>query len=175
MATKTKNREYFGSSLAEPLCKWLNNSRDSDNRRDVLKLISIAQDWQATRNRHERELLKGRANDILLDFKFNPVLVDVKGTLRVLWGADEYGTTAEYMRILLELLQKGLLPTLKRCNYEKCGKWFFAKFNHNDFHSKKCREAKKKADKNWRTHRKEYEKEYYKKYLSKAAKEGARP
>lgn len=95
----------------------------------------------------------------------------MKGTWKVLWEANEYGSTADYVRQWLDLLGMGLLPQLKRCGYRNCRKWYFAKFSHTSFHSVKCRNAEKEADPIRHEKRQDYERRYYRDVLSKYGKQ----
>jgi hypothetical protein len=66
----------------------------------------------------------------------------------------------------LELAHEGFLEKLKKCPV--CKKWFFAKFLHNEFDTKKCRELAKTQNPKWRAARRRYERDYYDKTRRKA-------
>lgn len=70
---------------------------------------------------------------------------------------------------LLQLAEKGLIGRIRRCAAQEqkqvgprewatteCGQWFFARFDHQVFHSKKCQERTFKTSSGWKTQRREY-------------------
>ena len=159
---KSRKRRYFGETVAKPLLEWLYDPTTTEEQRNVvLQLISLGRETRDSRNPLERELLKGKVNDILVDMKFNPQVIAVKGVWTVIWEAEEYGSAADAVRLWLELISLGLWARLKQCAYKKCRRWFFAKFAHASFHSTECRDANATADTERREKRRAYERRYY--------------
>lgn len=167
-------RQYFGESIAAPLVKWLNNRKAASEHRAVLKLMSIEGELRTSRDLSKRTRLTAKANDVVSGVRFYPLIADVKGTWKTLWQTEEYGSTGDYVHRWLELLEKGLLPQLKRCGYKKCRRFFFAKFPHTKFHSIKCRDAEKASDPVWREKRRGWERKHYRDYYAKKPMKGVR-
>jgi hypothetical protein len=55
-----------------------------------------------------------------------------------------------------ELMQIDLLTRVRRCRRERCGKWFFAVFDHAQYHSAECRNLATSSSPKFREHRKKY-------------------
>lgn len=158
--SKSKKRQYFGASKAKPLVERLNNPVAAGDIRDVLTLMSIHEDLRSSRDRSERVRLTGKANDILSNLRFYPlIIVDAKGRWRTLWQAEEHNSTGDSVHRWLELLERGLVSQLKRCGY--CRQFFFAKFPHNNYDTVECRDKAAKQDPERQELRRAYERQYY--------------
>jgi hypothetical protein len=57
---------------------------------------------------------------------------------------------------LLHLADKGLIGRVRKCAKEPCGKWFYAKFEHQRFHSMRCQQETFKTSPEWKRQRREY-------------------
>jgi hypothetical protein len=54
------------------------------------------------------------------------------------------------------LKQQGLLDRIRQCARPSCGEWFFAKFDHQNFHSDECRKAELSVDEARKEARRQY-------------------
>src|SRR6185369_8168423 len=60
---------------------------------------------------------------------------------------------------LLHLADRGLIGRVRKCGRNHCGKWFFARFQHQRFHSERCQQETFKSDPEWKKQRAEYMKD----------------
>jgi hypothetical protein len=109
-------------------------------------------------------LLTTFTNTVLSDLKFSPMVDDIDDVDRpwkVVWIERRQPEVGEAVHNFLQLAQQGLLPRLRQCTYEKCRKWFFARFPHKLFHNVKCRDADFKENPVKREKRRAFERRYY--------------
>ena len=171
-------RRYFGEATGKALAAFLNDrtrkraqtettwenpdqvvSQPGADDQVLLRLISLGQRCHASPDPYARNSLKDDANFLLLDLKFNPVIVAVKGVWTVQW--EPYNSSEGPVRLWLELVDLGLHSRLRRCARRKCRRWYYARFDHTSFHSIKCRDAAAKEDPTRRERRRKYERDYY--------------
>ena len=177
---KPRKRRYFGEATGKALAAFLNdrtrkrqtettwsnadqvvNRPGADSDQVLLRLIELGQRCHASPNPHVRESLKRDANILLLDLKFNPVIVSIHGAWTVHWEAWKYDSPAAAVKLWLELVGIGVVSRLRRCARKKCRRWYYARFDHTSFHSIKCRDAAAKEDPTRRERRRNYERDYY--------------
>ncbi len=105
--------------------------------------------------RPEPELV--RINKKLRRYKVNPSLIfQIEDRWRVTWESPSRGS--ELVDLIVRLAQKGLLLRIRRCG--ECEKWFFARFNHQTFCSRKCRQRNFRESEKGRQQRREYMRNY---------------
>lgn len=69
-------------------------------------------------------------------------------------GSDRDESQA--LHALLELAKQGLLERFRRCGDPECGRWFYARFHHQKFHSPECQQRFFKSSDKWKSRRAEY-------------------
>ncbi len=67
----------------------------------------------------------------------------------------------ETLLIALRVSQKGVLDRVRKCPW--CGKWFFARFQHQCFCQTKCQQEHFRDSDAWKEHRREWMRDYYRK------------
>jgi len=123
---------YDAESIGGSLVRWLNAGGDRLQRRDVVELIEIARKHSNAKPA-VKPLLQAKANAILLDWTFSPIIdgMDDRGW-SIEWVAKR-GGQASAIRTLLTLAEAGLIGSLRCCEWKECGKWFIARFRHQRF------------------------------------------
>jgi len=163
-------RSYWGELDAGPLLEWL-NSKARPASDPVEELIEMNQRLPIEVTAEEigsylAELVR------LSKLAVAPVLGDV-GPMKwqVDWRLVGRMPPSQGLALvkLLHLADKGLIGRVRRCAAKQtkqvgprawstvsCGKWFFAKFAHQRFHSEKCQQETFKRDPDWKKQRAEY-------------------
>ncbi|MBZ5641595.1 MAG: hypothetical protein LAO19_02445 [Acidobacteriia bacterium] len=170
---------YLGENGARAVIEWLNLRPKKKSDDPVEQLIRAYAKWTAGENvnaatKQIRSILR-RSKLVLTPYWF-PVTLHVmrfskhRGELAPKpitdwrrWGI-EWDATAEGMdraqslalRELLELASRGLLGHVKKCERGECGRWFFARFRHQRFDSKKCQLEVFRSSPEWKQKRREY-------------------
>jgi hypothetical protein len=154
-------REYWGELDAGPLVLWLNKAgeqnaltrlirlngegRSDEIRQDVAKFVrwhhiafapavlSVADDrWE-------------------IEWRMVGSMTPVSRKTRRLFGL---GATRPAFGLafiaLLRLADRGLLGRVRKCDRQECGRWFYARFNHQLFHSRPCQERTYRTDPAWK-------------------------
>jgi hypothetical protein len=163
---KSRVHTFQGQDLAEPVLEHLRrNDRATDDRVETLVQLELAR---------SRELMPGvtgedRAprivrlvNDTMRLWNFGLIHTATQEghDWSVKWGSktSKKGTASEMLAFhdALLLKRQGLLHRIRRCGRPGCPEWFFAKFDHQNFHSDKCRVAVLSADEQRKENRKQY-------------------
>lgn len=153
-------RSYFGEFDAGPLLEWLNlKARPAgDPVEDLLKLNS---ELPLEATEHD---VRAYLAEIVRRSKLAvaPVLVSAQpGKWSVDWRLvgrmPPLGGLA-FVK-LLHLADRGLIDRVRKCAGEKCGKWFYAKFEHQRFHAARCQQETFRSDPRWKEQRREYMKQ----------------
>jgi hypothetical protein len=98
-------------------------------------------------------------NRILRDYKLSPRLF---ASVNDRWTVDWYGgkrLTPDEARAVFRFLQlssEGLLSRVKRCANQKCGRWFYARFVHQQYDSARCKDQVLQSDPGWKERRRQY-------------------
>lgn len=157
-----KKRNYYGEFDAEPLIAWL-NARQRPAGDPVEVLIALSRE-----DPDPRDVVLGRRGVEQRAQKFlgtlvrktklavAPILADV--TPRrwyVEWRATGNMDPQQALAVvqLLHLAGAGLLESVRHC---ACGKWFFARFQNQRFHTKRCQQAVFRSDPEWQEYRRQY-------------------
>ncbi len=163
---KSRVHTFQGEDLAVPILKWLaRGDRPADDR--VERLVRLEYE-------RSRELLPGVTGEDQA-----PRIVQLVNSTMRLWdfgrvhkatqtGHDwtvawrskpsKEAAPAEILAFhnCLLLKQQGLLHRIRQCARPGCQEWFFAKFEHQNFHSDVCRIAVLSADETRKEARKKY-------------------
>jgi hypothetical protein len=142
---------YYGEEVARPLVAWLN--KGGDQLHGIAGLLEIAGRHRQAEARGTRparllmRLLQAKANGILADYRFAPVIDSMNDRWEIQWvGIGGQGGEAQFVLLLLELAERGLIHSLRRCAKEDCKRWFFAHYDHQRFDSDQCRIAVLQGD-----------------------------
>jgi hypothetical protein len=185
MAAKTKQvlkplRKYPGERDANWLVHWLNSGKQG-NRERILKLITALEHFSALIDEGKDFSPEGHqaideVNEILKVFKVQPILWSNEGhkmefAMGLLPQAKIEPEESQAFDGLSNICELGLFRRLRKCKYNKCGKWLFAKFEHQiccpggecyQKHKEGLPTNKEKR----RDYQREYQREYYHKFLS---------
>ncbi len=157
---KSRVHTFHGEEIAAPLVRWLNAG--GGKLPGVVELIEIAERHHRTENPKLRALLLAKANAVLLDYRFAPVIDHLNDRWEIEWhdaGKGGVGAQASAILLLLDLAEAGLARSVRRCEKDDCQQFFFARFDHQKFHSDKCRTAALASDPGRREARRHYMKE----------------
>jgi hypothetical protein len=69
------------------------------------------------------------------------------------WYSNAGSRAAEMIFRMVRLGERGLLARVRRCT--RCGRWFYAKFNHQRFCGKKCQLQHYQTSEEWKRRRRE--------------------
>ncbi|SRR6266571_1241686 len=150
-------RNYFGEFDAAVVVDWLNSKRKLPGD-PIEKLVELNVQLPIRATEHEIGAFLGR---LVRRSKFAvaPVLESAApGLWRIDWKLvgkmdSEQGLA---LRKLLHLAEMGLIGRVRKCAKEACGRWFYAKFEHQRFHSKRCQQETFKTSPAWKKQRAEY-------------------
>jgi hypothetical protein len=174
-------REYAGESLAKPLIDFLNSPRPRKKKARIERLLEAASELTdrlaAEFKRMERTRLPNIAkaaaamdscaeiNSILAQYRLTPTLFPSERTRwgldgwEIIWDSPYKGrvhgvNTREALALqrLLELAREGWLPKVRRCRNVNCNFWFYARFEHQRYHSTPCQTS----DPEWKKQRSDY-------------------
>lgn len=152
---------YFGETGGQMVAQWLNTHRD---KRDPLRRLLEANGEfrkggfapsEAGRKVDStlREILRGSRLGVA------PVIVEVTASSwRFDWRPIGRMKPARALALfkLLQLAEQGLLDRLRQCAKPACGRWFFARFRHQRFHSTKCQLDVFRSAPEWKQKRRDY-------------------
>ncbi len=166
---KSRVHTFRGEDLAGPILSWLRRQRPKNDR--VEKLVRLELD----RARFFPGISAGEDPSL-------EIITLVNSTMRlwnfglvhtatatlfdwtVTWKSkpSKKASPSEMLAFLncCLLKQRGLLDRIRQCARAGCGEWFFAKFDHQDFHSEECRKANLSADETRKEKRREYMREH---------------
>lgn len=163
-------RDYFGNRDADAVLEWLNSKgRPDDDPIETLLRLNGQLPIETT----ELEVTSYLATLVRLSkLAVAPVLVSVEPDH---WSVDWklVGKMPPLLGValvkLLHLADKGLIGRVRECAAQqqiqtgprtwetvRCGKWFYAKFDHQRFHSEKCQQETFKRSPEWKKQRAEY-------------------
>jgi len=153
-------RSYFGELGAAVVVDWLNSRRKLAND-PIEKLLEFNSQLplQATEHQIDAYLsaLVRRAK-----FAVAPVLVNAApDKWRIDWKLVGKMDAQQGLALtrLLHMADQGLIGRVRKCAKESCGRWFYAKFEHQRFHAKRCQQEKFKTSPEWQEQRREYMKQ----------------
>jgi hypothetical protein len=150
-------RSYFGELDAAVVVDWLNSKRKLPGD-PIQKLLELNQELPIQATEHQigayLSTLVRRAK-----LAVAPILVEAAPDhWRIEWklvGKMDPEQGLALIR-LLHLADKGLIGRVRKCGKEACGKWFYAKFEHQRFHSERCQQETFKTSPAWKKQRAEY-------------------
>jgi hypothetical protein len=152
-------REYWGELDAGPLCEWLNRKyRPAGD--PIEKLIRLNGEL-ATPLRDVVGEIRSMVGKLVRKSKLAvaPVVGDVTTELwTVSWNLVGKMPPAQGLAFvkLLHLADKGLLDRVRKCAWEKCSRWYYARFEHQGFCSTRCQQQAARSTPAWREKRKDY-------------------
>jgi hypothetical protein len=155
-------RSYFGEFDAGPVTEWLNSkARAAGDPVEELIELNAWLPFRATELDIRSCLAKHVSRSKLA---VAPVLVGASpNRWQVDWRLVEKVRLRPLQALalikLLHLGDKGLLSRVRKCGKRECGEWFYARFEHQRFHSKRCQQEAFRSDPEWKKHRAEYMKQ----------------
>jgi hypothetical protein len=168
---------YWGEFDAEPLVGWL-NSESRPTTDPVEKLLMLNRQLPIETTEQEVSACLG---GIVRRYKLAvaPVL---QGAAPDRWRIDwrlvgsMHPSQGLALVKLLHLADRGLIGRVRKCARNQCGKWFFARFQHQRFHSERCQQETFKSDPEWKMQRAKYMKDHrHRETLRNAASRVNRP
>lgn len=157
-------RSYFGEFTAEPLIAWLNLRRPKGD--PVEGLIRLNADLSTFPlcgfpERTVAEEIRKKVAKTLRDtgFALSPM---VKMATPKIWEIDWQlvGRMDPRQGLalvkLLQLAERAALHRVRQCGDKECGQWFYARFQHQRFHAKKCQQQTFRHDPEWQMYRRDY-------------------
>jgi hypothetical protein len=150
-------RSYWGEMDASPLIAWLNSKRRPAGD-PVEKLIEM-----------NGSLLIDVTPEDIRSYLERLVRVTKLAVAPAVAGIDPGRWEVDWRMVgsmdpdqglalvkLLHLADKGLIDRIRKCRKKSCSRWFYAKFEHQRFHSERCQQETFKADLSWKKKRREY-------------------
>jgi len=179
-----RRREYSGEDQCRRLLEWLNDPASQPNRNTVLAILDtyfeLKRGWEVTRgpdesratyrgNQKEKEHLHHKLESLCHRYMYHPYFYPCGFFVRSTWlpakgrrgGAGarlRYYDDSSAVLDISAIADLGLIDRLKKCT---CGKWLFAKFEHQRFCSVKCREKAFRSDPTEKAKRREWARRYY--------------
>jgi len=152
-----EGRTYLGEQSAEPLLAYLNAGRRGKKKPGVIeelvladrKLASLAESFEGIDKIHRllrRLKLTATLTPVLHTSKFRP------GGYHS-WKIDWFPRP---LAALLGLAEKGLLDRVRSCAKPGCGRFFFARFSHQRFHSQRCQDQTYRTSLEWKKKKRAY-------------------
>jgi hypothetical protein len=150
-------KSYFGELDAAVVVNWLNSKRKLAGD-PIEKLVELNQQLPIQATEHQIETFLGR----LVRRAKVAVAPVLKSAAPDYWQIEwkpvgrmdpEQGLA---LIRLLHMADKGLIGRVRKCAKEACGKWFYAKFEHQRFHSERCQQETFKTSPAWKKQRAEY-------------------
>jgi hypothetical protein len=71
------------------------------------------------------------------------------------WHSSAGSRSAEMIFRIVRLAERGLLARLRKCSRDRCGRWFYAKFNHQRFCGARCQLLHYQTSEEWKKRRRE--------------------
>ena len=150
------DKSYWGEMSAAPVVQWLNSKKRS-TRDPVERLINLnSQQLEGGLSGVQaREEIHSFFSALVRQSKLAvaPVLSDVSTSRwNVAWRMVGKMDPLQGLALvkLLHLADGGLLDRVRKCASEDCGSWFYQRFSHQQFHSKKCQERTFRAKPGWK-------------------------
>jgi len=158
-------RSYFGEFDAKPIIEWLNAKRLDDDPVSTLletnrKMTVFGMNRGLPIKATEQEI-RGYLGELvrLSKLAVAPLLISAKPDK---WSVD-WKLVGEMPPLLglaiirlLHLAERGLLGRVRKCAAKDCGKWFYAKFEHQRFDTKQCQQETFRRDPDWKQKRATY-------------------
>ena len=154
------DRSYFGEFDAGPVIAWLNGkTRPAGDPVETLLTLNARLPIEA--NEHEvsdylsRIVRRSR-------IAVAPVLISATpDKWHIDWKlvGNMHPSQGLALIKLLHLAERGLVGRLRKCSSPECGKWFYARFEHQRFHTARCQQETFRSDPSWKKQRAEYMKE----------------
>jgi hypothetical protein len=154
------DRSYFGEFDAEPVIDWLNTkTRPAGDPVETLLKLNSRLPIEA-REHNVRDYLSRivRRSKVAVA----PVLISAaRDKWRIDWRlvGNMHPLQGLALIKLLHLADRGLIGRLRKCTSGECAKWFYARFEHQRFHSARCQQETFRSDPEWKKQRAEYMKE----------------
>jgi hypothetical protein len=159
-------RSYFGEATASGLLLWL-NSKARPAGDPVERLLELDGQLSEPATFIKRDVVH-ELNSYLArivrrsKLAVAPVLLGAApGRWRIDWRLTGNMHHPQALAIvqLLHLADKGLLRRVRKCAAKECDRWFYARFEHQRFHSERCQQRTFRSDPGWKTLRAEYMKQ----------------
>jgi hypothetical protein len=164
-----RQREYSGEEHCRQLLEWLNNSDSGRGKKSVLAVLDTYFQLQSrwvvektpnkahatyTGDSKEQTRLLNSLRSQCQRYTYYPYFYPQGLYTQSRWypakwsgkGVDTWGACYDDTHAMLDfslIAELGLLDRLKKCI---CGRWLFAKFEHQRFCSAKCREKAFRSD-----------------------------
>jgi len=153
-------RSYFGEFDAAPLLQWLNHkARPAGDPVETLLTMNTQLPLEVT-EADVRSYLAGIVR--LSKLAVAPVLVSAQpGKWSVDWklvGRLPPLAGLAFVKVL-HLADRGLIGRVRKCAAKDCGIWFYARFEHQRFHTERCQQETFRRDPDWKKQRAEYMKQ----------------
>jgi hypothetical protein len=157
-------RSYFGEFDAAPLLDWLNR-KDRPRGDPVEKLIRLDASVGDVRamvlgNDSAKEI---HATVAAVVRRYKIAVAPVVGSVAVgSWEVDWrlVGKMPPLQGLafvkLLHLASRGVLDRIRQCKWERCAKWYFARFNHQGCCCARHQQNHVRATEQWKKHKREY-------------------
>jgi hypothetical protein len=182
-------REFSGEREGKDIVRWLNQAGNEQRTVRVANMILALQqfakesifamrperDW-STAEYHDLGKLRSTINLMLSRYRARPVQVGIgiqsPDALAFQWvaSAKDSATKLEWTALnqILRLAEQGLLSRLRRCGLTACGKWYYARFDHQRFCGApaRCKEKHKTQSEDFKAKRRKYMRDYYRDNLS---------
>jgi hypothetical protein len=197
-----RKRQYPGEHQAGLLIAWLekNKSRERGRRvasllRDMRAALGMYEPrWEPTPDGpfrrtisveagREYERLQRRINRTLSYYRLSPEINFYQPPHLTRWEVFWHvpGTRMVYPAVcnsepdaisaVLRLAEKGVVHRVRECR--QCGRWLFARFEHQEFCGQKCQLAHYHSSDQWKDHRREWMRDYRRK--KEALEQGRKP
>jgi hypothetical protein len=176
--------EYWGELDAGPLCQWL--SRKDRPAGDPIEKMVQLNSKLATPLRDVPSEIRSLVAKLVRKSKLAvaPVVGDVTTeSWTVSWNLVGNMAPAQGLALvkLLHLADKGLLMRVRKCAWQECLRWYFARFEHQEFCSTRCQQQAARSTHAWKEKRKDYmrrlrraKKLQEQKWLSESKRKGKR-
>jgi hypothetical protein len=181
---KNRDREYW-LQTAEGLVKWLNRRKRPSGYSRVVNLLNDIREmsrmvysvgarlsrgylsWPTKENERRYFDTMARVNSLLEQYRLFPQLeVQADRFWNIRWYSDPHRIGDDFRIIrpkdavleIVRLAHSGFADRVRHC--QSCGKWFFARFKHQEFCKTKCQQKHYWSSERWRAHRREYMRRY---------------
>ncbi len=150
-------RSYFGELDSAVVLDWLNSRRRPQND-PIEKLLEFNQQLPIEATKHQvSRYLAGLVSRV--KFAVAPVLAHAAPDhWRIDWKLVGKMDPEQGLALtrLLHMADQGLIGRVRKCAKKACGKWFYARFEHQRFHASKCQQETFKTSPEWKKQRAEY-------------------
>jgi hypothetical protein len=175
---KRAPHEFAGQQGANALVEWLNDDEpqrigtEKDERRAEARTRKRIAQLVEDLNRSAETYIRGGKSDAALTKQIDDELsryalmvktfhVQDEGQYKTFaepkwifgWYSSRGARVAEMIFGIVRLGERGLLGRVRTC--PRCEKWFYAKFNHQRFCSKKCQLQHYQTSEEWKRRRRE--------------------